>query len=246
MNKDSLVVGSSVEALLHSYAKKVHIILSSFSPPTKDLYYENPLLYDGLVFLEQRDLWGYLKFLCAMEGLVINEKEPSSVRVTADEARIVDTHSATQIGFERCFLYQDNKIGCDLEIDSVVDQDTYKVLDFMKVRVGSYDGFKHLECKEFFVDNVIVDGPDVISVSYLNSEQLKDFEYSDTMSRFVVEKKLRERDLFELPHVDKEKRFKRSLKVEVVERVVIPMEIVYYKDTEKVKNCGREEERGAQ
>ena len=243
MNRAELIVGSSTEALQKCYANHIPIILSKFVPPTEDLYYDDPFAFEGLVFFKERDLWSYLKFVCSLGGLVINHKEPSAVRVAKDLVKIVNTNQSLDIRFDKCYVYQDNKINCDLEIDYILNRDRYKVLDFMKIRMGSHSGFAHLNGGRHFVEDIYLEDSDIICVSYLSNVQINDFEYSDTMARFVTQKVLEEFKAITLPFVDKEQKFRRKLKLEVIKREVLPLETIYYKDASGVINCGRERKR---
>ncbi len=242
MNEDEVVLGSSLESLIHSHEENIPLVLTSFSGPDADEIYEVPVSYEGLEFHKAIELWTYLKFSLSLSGLIINHREPSSVRLEKDKIRVVNTNEAFDVVFERCYLYQDRLIKSDLEVDSTFKSDMYKVMDFMKIRVGTNKG-QHIVKGTGFIDRFVLFGSDLISVSYLTSSQLMDFDYSDTIVRFTAQKQLPDSGLIVLPYVDKEKKFKRKLNLEVIRREVVPLQTTIYKDTKRIKNRGNTKER---
>ena len=139
-----------------------------------------------------------------------------------------------EISFDKCHYYIDGSVKCSLQIESVIDEDKYKVIDFMKLRVGSHSGVWHKNINMLHIESVFLEDSNVFCRSFLNSKQLKDPECSDIISRFVVQKVLEEFDVVTLPYVDSDKNFKRKLKLEVTERLVVPMQREVYVNTEKI------------
>ena len=109
----------------------------------------------------------------------------------------------------------------------------------MKIRTGTHVGLSNIDVTGSHIDCIVVRDSDLIARSYQDQENLLDFNYSDTMSRFVCEKELSNSNVIELPYVDKDKRFQRKLSLEVVQREVIPLEVIYLKDTGRIVNAKR-------
>ena len=68
------------------------------------------------------------------------------------------------------------------------------------------------------------------------------FDYSDTMSRFIVEREILNTD-FKQPFLDKERKYKRRPSPTVISRQVESVERTIYEDSEKIKNYGYNDER---
>tara|TARA_B100001094_G_C17930131_1_gene670319 strand:+ start:76 stop:813 length:738 start_codon:yes stop_codon:yes gene_type:complete len=244
VNKEQVVLGSCLSSLCHSYKQNIPIILTNFSGPTDDEIFETPCVIDDLGFNKKNEAWTYLKFVLALRGLVINYKEPSSVRLSSDQVKIINANEVVTVGFNKCFLYQDRHIKSDLTIKDTLNIGLHKVLDYMKIRVGTHLGLDKVSCTGSFLDSVVLEGSSVIGVSYLSGPQLLDFNYSDTITRFTTQKLLQGSGLIALPYVDRDKKFKRKLSLEVLKRDVIPMQLTTYIDTDKVKNFGNQERPG--
>ena len=242
MTKETIIVGSSVYALLLSYHKKIPIILTKFEPPSPDQTFSKPLLVEGISFESHRSCWEFLKFIVSNEGLVKNSSAPSYVRV---EEKIFFNSSGQKLslGYENCLLFGDGIVKCTNEIKKVLNQGIYRVIDFLKLKYCDGSGLKRIKPKHTHLSEIIFDGPkDIMCVSYLNREQLQSFDFSDTISRFVVEKELLNTNIKQ-PYLDKEKKYKRKPSPEVISRQVESVERVIYQDSEKIKNYGYNDEK---
>mgnify|MGYP003134548983 FL=1 len=242
MNEETIIVGSSVYALLLSYHKKLPIILTSFQPPSADQLFEKSLLVEGISFNRQSDCWEFLKFLLSQSGLVKNSTPPTYVRVE-DNIYFNSSGQKLELKYNKCLLFSDHIIKCANEIKKVENKGIYRVLDFLKLKYCDVSGLNPLKPKHTYISEIIFEGSkDIICVSFLNKEQLLNFDYSDTMSRFIVEREILNTD-FKQPFLDKEKKYKRKPSPTVVSRQVESVERVIYKDSEKIENYGYNDER---
>jgi len=132
--------------------------------------------------------------------------------------------------------FPDSTIKSELEILSTDQRDSYKIIDFMRLKFCSVSNLVPIFPKESFISRIESTGKkELYSVSHLTREQLTDFNYSDTMVRFIVQKLLAEREDIHRPLIHKGGSVRRIPKLEVTERVVVPLEEVQYKSTEKIK-----------
>ena len=232
---DSLVVGSCVSSLLYSYKNNIPILISTYRAPTKDLIFKKPILLNDLKFLRHQDLWFYLKFSLSMRGLVANPEQPRLIKLGKINVKFDCNGKVSVLEFNRCRFYQDEIVKCDFEFEPTSNRVKYKVLDFMIIKTGTHKGVRRVACDIGHVKDIVLDGSEVIAVSELSEDQINNFDYSDTISRFITQKALEQAGLVTMPFVDKDKKFKRKLLLEVTKRDVIPLGKITYKDTGKVK-----------
>tara|TARA_B100000427_G_C15059982_1_gene399403 strand:- start:87 stop:521 length:435 start_codon:yes stop_codon:yes gene_type:complete len=106
---------------------------------------------------------------------------------------------------------------------------------------------EHISTKDNFVKDIYfyptdrLDGNhnrirDLVSVSYLTKEQIKDFNYSDTYARFKTEKILKENGITGVKSgFQNGKQVTYTLRLEVAKRELRKLNMNLYKDTENIK-----------
>ena len=242
MNEDVIIVGSSVHALLMSYHKRIPIVLTKFNPPSPDQMFKRAIVIEGIPFKRYNECWEFLKFVISKDGLVRNHAAPTYVRVE-DEITFNSSDQRLSLKYDKCLLFSDDVVKCVNEIKKIANKGIYRVLDFIRLKHCSVLGLEPLHPKHTHIAEVIFSGAkDIICVSYLNKEQLLNFDYSDTMSRFIMEKELLNTE-FKQPFLDKDKKYKRKPSPVVVSRHVESVERVIYEDSEKIKNYGYNDEK---
>jgi len=180
---DKLVIGGSLSSLIYAYHNSLHIVWTNLQP----LYFFDKTK-EGI---PKERIAKKLAFLLSLAGLApfgdkidsyreeegllkLFGKEPYSIKVRAKEI----------IYFDKSLNEEENKI--------------FEVIDWADVRSGMLHPHDFLESKNKFVKFVHfyktnrIDGDqvfkDAVAISYLNSEQLKDLDFSETYVRLKLMK----------------------------------------------------------
>ncbi len=242
VNDDKIIVGSSLSALLLSYHKNIPIVLSSFKAPSVDQRFLEPLIVENISFTKHFDCWQFLKFIVSERGLLRNHSNPDYVRV---EDKILFNLSRKKISLEykECLLFSDSKIKCINNVEKIINLGLYKVLDFVKISYCNVSELDGISPTDTFIKEILFEGPrNAVCVSVLNKEQLLDFNYSDTMSRFVLQKILKDLNIETAPATKDGKYRKKPLLV-VTSRHVETIEKTVFESSEKIKNYGYDDEK---
>tara|TARA_Y100001954_G_C15734193_1_gene564893 strand:+ start:162 stop:938 length:777 start_codon:yes stop_codon:yes gene_type:complete len=233
-----VIVGSCFDSILKSYTENKKIILTRFDPPHYVDVFDKKYIIEKQFFHRVSDAWSFIKFMISMRGLVINPESPFSVRVQGDRVYF-DRH---EVHFHRCHLFTDQKVKVDLEVSSIENENMYRVLDIMKLHFCSVEDMNmtSIRIEDSYIDEVRFFGKkEIICISYLDREQLNSFDYSDTMTRFHVEKALLSEGGLRRPLISPT-RGPRKPKPYVTERIVEPLKQTIYKSTKRIKYYGRE------
>lgn len=238
MKLDELIVGGCTYALLKSYISNTPIILTKSQEPTVDLKFDSSIRIEQLITSKHSEAWSMLKFLCGMRGLIVNHREVEYVRIE----NLKSTTRDNQIQFNKCHLFPDSIIKTDLQIVKTKYQNCYKIIDFMRLKFCDASNLVSISPKDSFISRIESTGKkEIYSLSCLKKEQLTNFDYSDTMVRFIVQKLLLDDDSIHRPLIHKGSTARRIPKLEVTERLVLPLEEVVYRSTKKIKFYGRKE-----
>ena len=227
-----MIIGDHVSALIKSYTDKIPIIMPSYIPPSIDLQYESDFNVAQLSTRSHTESWYMLKFLCAMEGLVINPDRLESVRVVEDQIY----YRGNDLCFEKCHIFPGKEIKIDLDVKQYLDENKFKIIDFMRLKFCDASKLGCILLKSHKIFKIQSIGKkEIYAVSFLEKEDLTNFDYSDTMVRFIVEKTLLENKNLHRPLIRQDSDSRRIPKLEVVERRVIPLKETVYKSTKRTK-----------
>lgn len=229
---DEVIVGQDVTALLKSYIEDIPVILPRHHRPTPDLKFDNPIRIEQLRTVSHSEAWSMLKFLCAMRGLVINPSDLEYVRIENDAIGF----RGMDIQFRKCHVFPHESIKTDLEVSLIEAEDSYKIIDFMRLKFCDASNLVSIFPKDSFISRIEATGKkEIYAVSFLNKDQLTDFDYSDTMVRFIAQKLLVEQEGLHRPFIHKGGSVKRIPKLQVTGRMVVPLEETVYESTKKIK-----------
>jgi len=252
--KDKIVVGGCLRSLLYASFRELPVVFSSPSPPfrfdlfpCKDL---SKLSIDLSETTTSREIWERLIFLLGLSGLVLTSSTENNLRV-ADRTLIVASNSSSvKYSFNKLVIFDDKEIK-GLPRITKEEKETSRVIDWVNVRSGCGHSIDRLEddgddfIKEIIfypserTDNNI--WKDLVAISYLTDEQLKDFDYSDTMAKFKIIKMMKEAGIRGARNGRDQKRpgyYKYyAVKVEPAEREVYPNNIRYYEEDERFEFC---------
>jgi len=266
---EKVVVGGTLEAMLYAFVNNLPIIYNLKTKPRyfeflnedvdlSSLDLENSLTHldtpSGVqtVGMPERDLWTYLVWALSLAGNILMTDKVNSIRaqpnntlkVTTDNSRFAKIKYKELLVFDSELLYNiPNK---------VLKQagNLYKVYDWMNITNGMNQKLDHLQFDDSFVKEIYlyptdrVDGEqlnlkDILVVSYLDEQQLQDFDYSDTYAKFKTLKLLKQVGVKGNQNgwrtKKKVKRVYYSFKLETTKREIIPINRNIYEDSDEIK-----------
>lgn len=231
-----VIVGSCIHALLKSHKDKIPILIDSMNSPPDHQELPFDISVAGITTGHLYDAWSILKFSLSMEGLVINPSDLEYVRVEEDTV----SSKGVRINFTKCHLFPSKKVKTDLEIKKIQDEGLYKVVDFMRLKTGSVTNISTVYLKDTFIESIkLLNAKNIMSLSTLTKEQLTDFDYSDTIVKFISQKELSDNENIHRPPIRKGSIHRRNLKIEVMKRDVESLEENVYKSSKRVKYYDR-------
>jgi len=219
---EKVVIGSSLEALLFAYANDTPLLSPSIKRPSFIEYISPDinLLPFGIentstilntsgepkeIGALQIDLWRHLFFFLSLAGNTLMSDKCLSLRFEEENVIKAITHNSrfARIRFEEAIVFDDNDIAGLPNKMIRQAEDKHKVIDWMDIKSGMNQHLEYFKTEDDFVNEIYlypsdrIDGDsfhlkDAVSISYLTSEQLQDFDYSDTMVRFKTLKIFKE------------------------------------------------------
>ena len=177
----NVVIGADLDAI--EFAHDNNFFLIKNRPPHHHSY-ENT-----------ENIWAEKSYELYNLGLAPFVDKASSIRITPEEKliKIITHKSAFTVQYEELHLFDtENVSGVSLKREVV----HYRVIDWFDCK-GLYDlNFNEITTEDQFVNKIKlfktlrIDGDqkylDLLCESFLTEDQLKNFDYSDTMARFKV------------------------------------------------------------
>ena len=252
---DEIVVGNSIEAASYAFLNHKTLILNDshklnffdFFEPVVDLRKYNLRCeqYElktrkgiKLVGPSKLEIWEYLIFSLSLAGLLPVHNLVSSIRIEGDDTLKVSTSNSRMIRFEfkKLRIFDDENI---YGLDTGPEDSKYKVVDWVNVRSGTKHEYDCFETEDNFVKEVYFHPSqrmgggandkrkDLVSVSYLNKDQIEDFNYSDTYVKFKVKNLMEEAGIKGARNgryvADPDKYAYHSIKIEPIKREIIKL-----------------------
>ena len=268
---DNLVIGGGLNAIIFAYLKGYPLVTNRDVLPFRFNYFDCDVdlskLCLGLekIHLQEKtlgpsklDVYKHLNFVLSLGGLLplgngffsSRLKEDNLLKITTKNSRMI------QIKFDRLFIFNDDNISGLPEPVESLDENMFKVFDWIDITSTSHP-HQYLKTEDNFIREVFFyptermdgyhpDKKDLVAVSYLNAEQLKNYEYSDTYAKFKVLSILKEigirgqrngRDM-----LDKTKYKYYALKAKPHRREVLPLQKNLYDDIENIEFMYQSEE----
>jgi len=230
---DRAVVGGNLNAFIYAYTNNLPLIINSLSSP---YFFQE----------KEKTLWNKIYFLLSISGLNMFGDKVDRIRLD-DNAISVATKDfkVIKIQFNELILFDDDSLeGLPL---AKKKKDKFIVLDWMTASPCAKHQHEHFSTNDNFVKDVYfyptermfgnhLDIKDLVTVSYLNSKQLQNFDYSDTYARFKTEKILKQNDITGRKNgFLNGKQVHYSLKLKVEKRDIRKMEMDLYEDTNNLK-----------
>ena len=207
---DTIVVGSSLEAVAYAFNNDLPVFFTRPERPFRFDYLE-PTLDLSCLKIESQEkslktfgedkkvgtpkelLWERLLFLLSLRGNAPLSNFCTSMRwdgnlltCSSDYNRILN------ISFNVCYFFGDD--GCQKFVDYKKSEDNFLVYDWIAFNSGGKHDVDFMETEDSFVSKIWfypsdrIDGntaiKDACTISRLSEEQILSFDYSETMARF--------------------------------------------------------------
>ena len=176
-----VVVGADLKVVEFAYDNKFYLIKN------RDPYHHS---YDGV-----EDVWAEKIYKLHELGLAPFASLNKTIRIQPEEKiiKISTNNNVYLIGYQNLHLFDDYNVR-GMSLNRKIAH--YRVIDWFDCQ-GLYSlGFDDIETEDKFVNKIKffktprIDGDqkylDLLCESFLNEEQLKNFDYSDTVARFKI------------------------------------------------------------
>lgn len=269
---DHLVIGSDLNAVIFAYLKGFPLVTNRDVFPFRfdcfDCDVDISKLNTGLekIQLQEKtlgpskfDVYKHLSFLLSVAGLLplgnkffsSRLKEDNHLKITTKNSRMIN------IKFNHLYIFNDDNISGLPEPIESLNEGMFKVLDWIDATSCTTHPHDYFEFEDDFVREIFfypsdrLDGnhpnkKDLVAVSYLNAEQLKDYEYSDVYTKFKVLQIMKEKGIKGRRNgrdmLDKTKYKYYALKLQPHKREVIPLQKNLYDDLENIEFMYESEE----
>ena len=247
--KDKIVIGGSLQALMYSYFHELPVIYSNPHPPFRfDIFPSSNLgglnLPEGQIYTS-RQIWERLVFLLGLSGLMPINSAENSLRITENQLSVSTGSRITKFNFNQLVIYENEGI-TGLTRVTKEERKKNRVIDWVNVRSGCRHNIIYMEDDDDFVKEVYFYPTDrsdnkklkdLAAVSYLTDEQLRDFNFSDTMAKFKVKKMMKKagirgaRNGRDVKRPDHYKYY--AIKVEPAERQIVRNCIRHYEPDDR-------------
>ena len=269
---DNLGIGSDLNAVIFAYLKGYPLVINRDVFPFRFdcfdcdvdlgklcLGMEEIQLQEKTLGPSKLDVYKHLNFMLGMAGLLPLGRSVYSCRLREDNLLKITTNNSrmNQIKPDRLYVFNDeNILGLPEPIESL-NKGMFKVFDWIDAVSCTTHPHQYFETGDNFIREIYfypterLDGnhpnkKDLVAISYLSEEQLRDYEYSDTYAKFKVLSIMKEagikgarngRDM-----LDKAKYKHYALKVQPYKREVISLQKSLYDDIEDVEFMYQSEE----
>ena len=269
---DNLVIGSGLNAVIFAYLKGYPLVTNRDVFPFRFDCFDYGVDLDKLclgleeIQLQEKtlgpsklDVYKHISFVLGLAGLLPLGRSVYSCRLREDNLLKITTNNSRmiQIKFGQLHVFNDeNVLGLPEPIESL-NKGMFKVFDWIDATSCTTHPHQYFETEDNFIREIYfypterLDGnhpnkKDLVAISYLSEEQLKDYEYSDTYAKFKVLNIMKEagikgarngRDM-----LDKTKYKHYALKVQPYKREVVSLQKNLYDDIEDIEFMYQSEE----
>lgn len=192
LKAQKLVIGHTLEALQFAQDNGAVVLINEQQTPHP---IENP---------KEWKEWHRLTFLLGMRGLSPIPSDTNSIRIEEGCASVsTEAHRVIKINFEELHIFDTSRVQ-GLGIETKVLK--FLVYDWFDIKRGAKQSINKLVNDDEFVRELCFypslrkDGnngsiKDCYTKSYINSEDLEKFEYSETAARFAAMRLIKENNL---------------------------------------------------
>ena len=220
-----LTIGSSLESLQYAYQNNTKIILNQLNFPDK---FEPSHI---------KNAWGLLYTKLMLNGKTIGGDTVKIIRVTDEYVQVVcDRNIVNKVEYNQLRIFSDkNIIGLP---DPIQEVDEYEIIDVLKaVCLIASPQEKLITTKDklvkklYIIKKTKIAPIEIYAVSHLTKEELRDFDYSDTMVKFKSEHLLQQNNFVGAQATGDGR---RPINLEVVKRIV-RKKMDRYTETERIQ-----------
>jgi len=201
-----VVVGSSTSALLFAFMRRLPVLFASSNEPFRfskidDDYDLSFMGLEPFCAYDERFVWQRLMLLLGLSGLMPLSDLAGSIRVEENNLRIVTKNQRLIKGtFTKLHVFDDQDIAGLPDLSGEIKEKN-RVIDWVNVRRCSRHDIKELKGDGDFASQIFFyptdrsdnkNYKDLVVLSRLTDAQLDDFEFSDTMVKFVVTEMMKE------------------------------------------------------
>ena len=193
-DRDTVVVGGNLQSLLIGALEGLPVVFSDPTPPDRFKKLPNSSK-------TQLELWERLMFFMGMEGLVPFSDLCQNIRIIDNRLDVTtNRYRKSSMKFKNLIIYDDRQV-VGLPLVTKEEKDKNLVIDWVNVRSGCTHELDELSSSGDFVSKVYFyptersdnkSFKDLAAISYLTDEELEDFDYSDTMVKFKVQKMMKD------------------------------------------------------
>ena len=201
-NKDAIVIGGDLRALMYAYSNELPVIFTKPKPPFRFSPLQEGFESLGRGTSTQLQAWERLVFILGLAGQLPVSDMVDTLRIEEDVLKVVTKGSRmAKFKFNKLIIFDDERI---FGLPEVCEEhiNPNRVVDWYAVRSGCRHDVDTLSSKEAFLREVIFypsdrfDGTttlkDAVSVSYLTDKELGSFEFSETYARFKLTHMMKE------------------------------------------------------
>lgn len=194
---ENVVIGSSVESAFYAFTTNSYYISTRRDPP---MFYRD-LTLPILGYHFEPEAWNRLNFILGLLGMRSSFDSYDSIRLEDNKIKISENNALYQYEFEKCMIFDTSGINLENAILEAKES-SYIVLDDFEISgLGGkrqslpslYEDRSFVNQAHFYTSDRI-DGAsfisDCVAESILQKEQLYDFDYSDSMAKFVIQRYL--------------------------------------------------------
>ncbi len=242
---DTIVIGGNLSAKVYAYYNKCPCIYGSNIAP-----FRFDLLEQGLSLFETKNklqAFEEITFLLGLSGQIPIGDKNCSINIRDNTIKVIVSNSRKILfEFNKLIIFDDTSVfGLPPIKEKKIGQ--LRVLDWFDVRSGMEHDHDMFKTQDDFIREIFfypsdrfgnqTSGrvrKDLVAVSYLSDEQVKDFEYSDTMARFKILQMMKDAGIKGARNgrdVNNPEVYKYySPKIEATQREIIPDVTNYYEE----------------
>lgn len=212
-NYKNIVIGCNLQSLIYCYFTETPFVYTRqleshefdlFEKPEDisifDIKFQSKTLKSPLSSKEslpsKKEVWHKLFLLLNLRGLSLMPSSCASITINKNELKCISKHARqAKFNFEQIKIFDDFQL-FNLPSTNTNNDSIYKVFDWIDVSVCTHE-FDFIKFTTDFVNEIVfypsrrsaVVNPkikDIITISYLSQEQLREYDYSSVAVKFKV------------------------------------------------------------
>ena len=245
---DTIVIGGGLNAKIYAYYTNCPCIYGNNHAPFRfDVLQEEVVQELSGQDKNTLQIWEKISFILGLSGQLPMGDKASSMNIRDNLLKVTTNNSRLgRFEFNKLVIFDDKDVyGLPLIKEKKVGKS--RVLDWFDVRSGMEHEHDSFESDDEFVKKIIFypsdrfgtqksgrNRKDLVSVSYLDEDQINDFEYSDTMARFKILQMMKDAGIRGARNgrdVNNPEVYRYySPKIEATQREIIPNVANYYEE----------------